>query len=66
MDFNKWCETEEGRSSLNIESLKAPKEQAQYLRNRLWHAFNAGARYGRVGEVRRLKEVLENLLGLKE
>ncbi len=45
--WNKWRESEEGKSCGNVETLKAPKDQEQFLRNRLWRAFMAGCHAGR-------------------
>lgn len=38
-----WIECDVGQMCLNVESLKAPKESKDFLKNRLWHAFAAGA-----------------------
>lgn len=45
--WNVWSESEEGRECEEPTTLYAHPEARQYLRNRLWRAFMAGADAGR-------------------
>ena len=40
MTFEEWLTTEDGKSCM-----RWPVTHPEYLRNRLWWAFNAGAQY---------------------
>lgn len=37
-----WIESENGKKCSDAASLGIPPEKAEYLKNRLWHAFTAG------------------------
>jgi hypothetical protein len=41
--WDKFTKSELGRSAIDPESLKVPMGMEQYLKNRLWRAFMAGA-----------------------
>lgn len=37
-----WIESENGKQCADATSLGIPPDKAEYLKNRLWHAFTAG------------------------
>lgn len=37
-----WIESEDGKRAADADSLGVPPDKAEYLKNRLWHAFVAG------------------------
>ena len=51
MTFHEWCETEDGLRCLNATSLHLSKEGQGFFKNRLWCAFNAGAKSQEDGSV---------------
>lgn len=42
--WNKWLESDEGQRCVEPTGIKMPKDQRQYLENRLQAAFRAGMR----------------------
>jgi D-lyxose ketol-isomerase len=42
--WQEWRDSPDGRKCLDDASLKLPPGQIDYLVNRLWHAFMAGAK----------------------
>lgn len=44
--WREWAQSEEGAACLIHESLRIPPHLARYLENRLWRAFQAGAKAG--------------------
>lgn len=46
-EIDSWIKTDDYRKSSDIETLNAPKENRQYLENRLWKTFKLGMEAGR-------------------
>jgi hypothetical protein len=45
-EWQTWCDSEEGKSSMNEITLGPPGCQSFYLKNRLWRAFMKGVEVG--------------------
>ena len=60
--YNQWSESDAGKAATNAETIGAPKENEQYLRNRLWKAYMAGHASGRKCEYRRIMKKIDDAL----
>ena len=57
--YNQWAESDAGKSATNPETLGVKKENEQFLRNRIWKAYDAGHRAGRENERKNIMAKLE-------
>lgn len=59
---HEWLASDEGKACANVATLRAGPEQAEFLSNRLWRAFMAGAQAG--GDSADLRAMKQRLLAL--